>query len=173
MDDGGGLMISAEALSVLKFLNLRPKRTLRAILWTTEEFGLWGVQEYIKKHKNELDNFNAVFESDIGTFRPLGLDFSGSGNAGCIIQEVLKLLAPINATEFRSMPEVGSDIGYFIQKGVPGISLNTENSKYFWFHHSQGDTMTVENADELDLCTAVWTVSSYVIADLSVSLPRN
>jgi carboxypeptidase Q len=172
MDDGGGMIISQEALALLRFLELRPRRTLRSILWTTEEFGLIGVQQYIKQHAEDMNNFVTVFESDIGTFRPVGLDFSGTDDAGCILQEVLKLLSPVNATEYRKLPEVGSDIGYFIEKGVPGVSLNTERSKYFWYHHSEGDTMTVENSDELDLCTAVWTVASYVIADLSVTLPR-
>jgi len=173
MDDAGGAFISAEALALLKFLKLKPKRTLRSILWTGEEFGLIGVQQYVNQHRNELDQFNAVFESDIGTFDPLGLDFSGSAKAGCIVQEVLKLLEPINATMFRALPEVGSDIGFFIQKGVPGLSLNNKNSQYFWYHHSGGDTMTVESADSLDLCLVVWATTSYVLADLSVPLPRN
>lgn len=119
-----------------------------------------------------MNKFATVFESDIGTFKPLGLDFSGSDEAGCILQEVLKLMKPINATMYRKQAEVGSDIGYFIEKGVPGVSLNTENSRYFYYHHSEGDTMTVENPVELDLCTAVWATASYVLADLSVTLPR-
>jgi len=172
MDDGGGALISVEALAVLKYLGLTPRRTLRAILWTSEEMGLVGVQDYVKKHEGDLENFKAVFESDIGTFKPLGLDFSGTAEAGCVVQEVLKLFQPINATTFRASPEVGSDIGYFIQKGVPGLSLNTDNAKYFYFHHSEGDMMTVENSEELDLCTAVWAAAAYVIADLSVELPR-
>lgn len=172
MDDGGGMMISAEALAVLKYLNLRPRRTLRTILWTSEEFGLVGVQEYIRKHANEMNKLVATFESDIGTFKPLGLDFSGTVEAGCIVQEILKLMEPINATMYRRQAEVGSDIGYFIEKGIPGISLNTQNDRYFWFHHSNGDMLTLENEDELDTSLAVWTVASYVISDLSVKLPR-
>jgi len=172
MDDGGGMIISQEALALLKFLDLRPRRTLRSILWTTEELGLVGVQGYIKQHAAEMDKFVTVFESDIGTFKPVGLDFSGTDEAGCILKEVLKLLLPINATMYRKLPEVGSDIGYFIEKGIPGVSLNTQNSQYFWYHHSEGDTMTVESKGDLDLCTAVWALSSYVIADLSVTLPK-
>jgi carboxypeptidase Q len=64
----------------------------RAILWTTEEFGLIGVQEYVKRHDAEMDKFVTVFESDIGTFRPLGLDFSGTDEAGCILQVIFLLL---------------------------------------------------------------------------------
>jgi len=172
MDDGGGVFITVEALALLHHLNLRPKRTLRGILWTAEEPGLWGVQDYIKKHSKELERFKAVFESDIGTFKPKGLDFSGTTEAACIVQQVLQLLSPIGATTLRRMPEVGSDIGYFIKKGVPGLSLNNENEKYFYYHHSEADTMTVENADELDMCTALWAITSFVLADLSVELPR-
>lgn len=170
MDDGGGAFISAEAVAVLRFLKLQPRRTIRAILWTSEELGLIGAQQYATRHLSEMGNFIAAFESDIGTFKPLGLDFAGSESSGCIVKEVLKLLAPINATTFRAQSDVGSDIGVFIRQGVPGLSLNNDNEKYFWYHHSEGDTMTVENADELDLCTAVWAVASYVIADLTHSL---
>jgi carboxypeptidase Q len=173
MDDGGGAFISFEALALLKYLGLKPRRTLRTILWTAEEPGLWGVQDYIKKHEVELDKFKAVFESDIGTFKPLGLDFTGSFESGCLVQEVLKILAPINATQFRSLPGVGSDIGYFEDKGIPGFSINTENSNYFWYHHTEADTMVAQNPNEMDLCTAVWAVSSYVFADMSATLPRN
>ncbi|CAG7833050.1 unnamed protein product, partial [Allacma fusca] len=116
MDDGGGMIISAQALALVKYLNLNARRTLRSILWTGEEFGLIGAQSYVESHRNELDKFKAVFESDIGTFKPLGLDFAGTFEAGCIVQEVLKLLTPIQASKFRQQDDVGSDIYYFIQK---------------------------------------------------------
>ena len=172
LDDGGGMFISAQALSLLRFLDLKPRRTLRAILWTAEEFGLIGVQRYVNDHRNELEKFKAVFESDIGTFKPLGLDFAGTVEAGCIVQEVLKLLAPINATKFRKQDDVGSDIYYFLAQNVPGLSLNNANDKYFYYHHTEADTMTVLDSDNLDLCVAVWATASYVLADLSVELPR-
>lgn len=75
MDDGGGMMISYKALDILAKLNLRAKRTVRAALWTSEEFGLYGVQQYFKDHKHELSNFKVVMESDLGTFKPLGLSY--------------------------------------------------------------------------------------------------
>lgn len=91
MDDGGGAMISWKAIEFLKDMGLRPKRTIRAILWTGEEQGIMGADYYMKKHKPmEQEEFNFFFESDIGTFEPRGLDFSGNEAAGCIIQEILK-----------------------------------------------------------------------------------
>lgn len=53
-----------------------------------------------------------------------------------------------------------------------GASLRDDLSKYFWFHHSQGDTMTVQDPNQMNLCAAVWTVVSYVIADMEEMLPR-
>lgn len=91
MDDGGGAMISWKAVEFLKAMNLRPKRTIRAILWTSEEQGMIGAHQYMEAHKgNEKEEFNFFMESDIGTFDPIGLDFSGNSDASCILKEVLK-----------------------------------------------------------------------------------
>jgi carboxypeptidase Q len=174
MDDGGGCFISIEALSLLKSLNLRPKRTLRAIMWTGEEIGLhyWGSMDYQRHHADEMKNIIAAFESDGGTFTPKGLDFAGSEEAGCIVNEILKLLAPISATEYKMYDYVSTDIYYMIAAGIPGLSLNNENDQYFWYHHTEADTMSMMDAEQLDKGTAVWAVASYIIADLSIPLPR-
>lgn len=91
MDDGGGAMISWKALEFLKDMGLRPRRTIRTILWTGEEQGIMGANYYMNEHKpREKEEFNFFFESDIGTFEPRGLDFSGNSDAECILKEVLK-----------------------------------------------------------------------------------
>lgn len=91
MDDGGGAMISWKAVEFLKAMGLRAKRTIRAILWTSEEQGLVGAQEYMNAHKStEKEEFNFFMESDMGTFEPTGLDFTGTADAECIIKEILK-----------------------------------------------------------------------------------
>lgn len=91
MDDGGGAMISWKAVEFLNAMGLRPRRTIRSILWTSEEQGLLGAQNYLENHKaNEKEEFNFFMESDIGTFEPTGLDFSGNADGACIIKEILK-----------------------------------------------------------------------------------
>lgn len=170
MDDGGGMMISWFVPVVLNILKLKPKRTIRAILWTAEEPGLVGAQAYLKKHMNELDNINFIMESDEGTFKPLGLDIAGSPKARCIVKEVLKQFTPINKITNSGYP--GSDIVIFVQKRVPGASLLNENERYFWYHHSEGDTMNVQNMKDVVDCAAFWAAFSFVIADLSVDIPR-
>ncbi|XP_065126166.2 carboxypeptidase Q-like [Paramisgurnus dabryanus] len=171
MDDGGGAIISWEALSLIRDLGLRPKRTLRAVMWSAEEPGGVGAAQYFERHKTNISNFDLVMESDLGTFRPVGLQFTGSDKARAIMQEVMKLLAPINVTSLEREGE-GTDINMWMQAGVPGASLHTADQRYFWFHHSDGDTMSVQDPEEMNLCSAVWAVVAYVVADLEEMLPR-
>lgn len=170
MDDGGGMMISYKAVDILNKLNLRARRTIRAVLWTSEEFGLIGAQQYFKDHKHELDKFKVVMESDLGTFKPTGLSIiNASPLARCVVNEVLSLTEKIGTTKLDSQYE-GSDIEVFTDSGVMGLSLANENSKYFYYHHTSGDSITLEDPDDLDKSTILWAVTSYVLADLSIDL---
>lgn len=120
MDDGGGAFISWEALSLIKDLGLRPKRTLRLVLWTAEEQGGIGASQYYQLHKVNISNYSLVMESDSGTFLPTGLQFTGSEKARAIMEEVMSLLQPLNITQVFSDGE-GADINFWIQAGVPGM----------------------------------------------------
>uniref|UniRef100_A0A3Q4B2G2 Carboxypeptidase Q n=1 Tax=Mola mola TaxID=94237 RepID=A0A3Q4B2G2_MOLML len=171
MDDGGGAMISWEALSLIKDLGLCPRRTLRTVLWTAEEQGGVGSQQYYNLHEAEVSNFNLVMESDTGTFAPVALRFNGNDAAQKVMEEVVKLLAPINLTTLEGNAE-GLDIEPWMQAGVPGASIHVEDSRYFLFHHSEGDTMSVQDPREMNLCSALWAAVAYVVADLKEMLPR-
>lgn len=172
MDDGGGLFVSWAAPVILKRLNLIPKRTIRAIFWTAEELGLVGAYAYEKAHRHESHNINFIMESDEGTFAPLGLAVGGNQKTRCIVAEILKLFQSINASTVVEDDSPGSDITVFTSKGIPGASLHNDNAKYFWFHHTEGDTMNVETPENLDLGAAFWTAVAYIIADLSIDIPR-
>lgn len=175
MDDGGGAFIAWKSLHLLKRINVKPpKRTIRAILWTAEEQGIVGAAEYEKQHKShEQEEFNFFIESDMGTFTPLGLDFSGNKQSECIFREILKLMTPLNATQFNSPIDAGPDIERWANRGFPSASLITQNEKYFYYHHSAGDSMLVENSDDLDKNTALFAAAAYIIADLSVDMPKD
>ena len=170
MDDGGGMMIAYRALDVLSKLGLRARRTMRAVLWTSEEFGLVGARQYFESHKAELDNFKAVIESDEGTFVPQGFGFRNLGRLGqCAMWQLLNLTQRTHAFELTSRFE-GSDIELFTDKGVPGLSLLNQNSQYFYFHHTSGDSMTVEDRESLDRATALFAAATYVLAQLDLDL---
>ncbi|XP_076638894.1 carboxypeptidase Q-like [Colletes latitarsis] len=172
MDDGGGAFISWHALRLLKQLNYQPRRTIRMIMWTAEELGIIGARYYIKSHKAEEKNLQFVMESDMGTFMPLGLEFTGTEQVKCILERIMRLLSPMGQMKLRN-PHAGPDIESWVNAGVPGGSLWTQNEKYFYYHHSNADTILVENSDALDRGTALFAAVSYVLADLSIDLPRN
>lgn len=174
MDDGGGAYIARFATTFLAQMGLRPRRTLRSILWTAEEQGIVGAQEYMAQHKaREKEEFNFFIESDMGTFDPIGMDFSGNAEAKCIFNEVIKLLEPLNATQTASPQDAGPDIEMWTNRGFPGASLMNRNSDYFIYHHSEADSMLVEDKGCLDRGAAAFAVTAYVIADLSIDLPKD
>ncbi|KAK0079634.1 hypothetical protein PV325_001001 [Microctonus aethiopoides] len=180
MDDGGGAFASWCSVVLLKKLNLRPKRTIRqvqiqhllAIMWTAEEMGIVGAQYYIKQHKKDIKDLQFVMESDIGTFLPLGWEASGSREVICILKRITKLLSsmtPLNVKE----PNSGPDIEEWTNAGVPGASLWNKNNRYFWFHHSEGDTMNIESPKNLDMATALFAATAYILADINLDLSQN
>ena len=121
-----------------------------------------------------MNKISIALESDGGTWAPLGLFVSDQNPpALCIVNEVLKLIKPLNASRIR-FPNTGNgtDVDILIPLGVPVGYLDDKADKYFYFGHSRGDTITVLNSQDLDLCTAVWAVVSYVFASIDQMLPR-
>jgi carboxypeptidase Q len=166
MDDGGGSVAAWEAVRLMKQLGLRPRRTVRVVLWTNEENGGRGALAYRDSHAEQLDKHVLAMESDNGAFAPHGFRFSGPDSAFAAAQKIAALLEPIGAgkmTREQDSPE--ADIGPLVERGVPGIGLDVDRTKYFWFHHSEGDTLDKLDPAELGRCVAAMAVMAYVAAD--------
>jgi carboxypeptidase Q len=173
MDDGGGAVAAWEAVRLMHQLGLRPRRTVRVVLWTNEENGGRGAMAYRDSHSAELEKHVLAIESDNGTFSPLGFRFSGSEVALAQGQEVGVLLEPIGAGKvIKEDQSPEADIAPLVERGVPGMGLDVERGRYFWYHHSEGDTLDKVDPAELARCVAALAVMAYVVADLPESLPR-
>jgi carboxypeptidase Q len=171
MDDGGGAVISWQVLSTLKKLGIRPKRTIRFVGWACEEFGGIGAYQYYLAHALNASKFSLVMESDLGVFKAQGIQFTGAPEGKEIFAEIVKFLKPIDADLVTDGGE-GTDIGPWMAVGVPGVSLANQDERYFWYHHSNGDMLTVLNEKDVASCAATWTVSSFLVANLDQMLPR-
>ena len=77
-DDGGGCVAAWHAVKLIKDLGLKPKRTIRAVMWTNEENGLRGGDAYRDNYFDVLDDHILAMESDAGVFKPSGFGFTGS-----------------------------------------------------------------------------------------------
>jgi carboxypeptidase Q len=171
MDDAGGSVAAWEAVRLLHELGMRPRRTVRVVLWTNEENGLRGGTAYRDQHRDDLDNHILAVESDAGVFKPLGFGFSGSDEAYALLQQVGSLLDRIGAGDIRRGGG-GADIGPIMELGVPGAGLNVDGTRYFWYHHSDADTIDKLDAHEFNECVAALAVLAFVIADMPERLPR-
>lgn len=171
MDDAGGCVAAWQALNLIKTLGLRPKRTIRVVLWTNEENGTQGGKQYAVTHAAEVDNHILAIESDGGVFSPEGFGFGGSEEALYILRNISKLLQPVGADSIFEGGG-GADIGPLMKKGVPGMGLRVEGSKYFWYHHTNADTWDILNLDEFNRCVASMAVMAFVVADMENILPR-
>ena len=171
MDDAGGCVAAWEAVRLLKRLGLRPRRTIRVVLWTNEENGLRGALAYRDRYRGELDRHVLAIESDAGVFRPEGFGFTGSPEALALVRAVARLLEPIGADRVWEGGG-GADISPLMREGVPGRGLRVDGSRYFWYHHTDADTIDKLDPHELNLCIAALAVMAYVIADLPEPLPR-
>jgi carboxypeptidase Q len=173
MDDGGGSVAAWEAVRLIHDLGLRPRRTVRVVLWTNEENGGRGAQAYRDAHAAELAKHVLAIESDNGTFEPHGFRFSGTDPALGRARQVGTLLQRVGATVVAKETESPeADIAPLVERGVPGMGLDVDRSRYFWFHHSDGDTLDKVDPAELGRCVAALAVMAYVIADLPDALPR-
>jgi carboxypeptidase Q len=171
IDDGGGVLSAWEAVRLMHTLRLRPRRTVRVVLWTNEENGLRGARNYAERHRPELPRHVVAIESDRGVFQPTGFTFKGGQQAKEIIAQVGALLGPLRADQL-SPGGGGADVAQLAPAGVPVMELTVEDSKYFWFHHTTADTPDKVNPKELSRCAAAMAVMAYVVADLPESLPR-
>lgn len=171
MDDGGGCVAAWEAVRLMHALGLRPRRTVRVVLWTNEENGLRGADSYREAHFDELDDHILAIESDAGVFKPHGFGFSGSDAAYGIVREIGTLLERIGAGAF-TRGGGGADIGPIMREGVPGMGLHVDEEKYFWYHHTEADTIDKLDPREMAECVAALAVMAYVVADLPERLPR-
>jgi carboxypeptidase Q len=172
MDDGAGCVMTWQALTLVKRLGLRPRRTLRVVLFTNEENGLRGGLAYRDAHLAELKDHVAALESDSGGFRPLGFGFSGGEAARATVRAIGGLLEPLQATRVEDEGG-GADIGPLAKAGgVPTLSLDVDGERYFAYHHTPADTLERLEPEHLAQGAAAVAVMGYVLADLEQRLPR-
>jgi len=170
-DDGGGCIIAWEAVRLMKELGLRPRRTIRVVLYTNEENGLRGGNAYRDAHRAELQKHILAIESDSGTYRPqgFGLAAAAPAQARANLQEIAKLLTGIRSN--RIAPNGGgADIGPIVREGVVGASLDVDSTHYFDIHHTPADTLDKIDPQDLALCVATLAVMAYTVADMQEPL---
>ncbi|HAB16913.1 MAG TPA: M20/M25/M40 family metallo-hydrolase [Verrucomicrobiota bacterium] len=171
-DDAGGCIAAWEAVRLMKQLQLRPRRTVRLVMWTNEESGLAGAKAYRETHREELGRHIAGIESDNGTFPPAGFGFTGSDAGGEIIRGILGFLGETLDAGAFTLGGQDADLTPLIAGGVPALGLRMKPNNYLWVHHSEADTVDKVAPADLGRCTAALAVMAFALADWETPLPR-
>jgi carboxypeptidase Q len=166
IDDAGGCIVTWEALRLLVALGIRPRRTVRLVLFTNEENGLRGGLAYRDRHRDDLPNHVLMLESDTGVFRPHGFGFTGPPEARATVEGIAGLLRGIDA--HRVGPSGGgADIGPSVQAArIPAMSLDVEQADYFLYHHTPADTVDKFEPLEVAKCAGAVAVMAWTVAEL-------
>ncbi len=169
-DDAGGCVAAWETARLLMQLELRPRRTIRVVLFTNEENGLRGGLDYRTRYAGSLDRHVLMIESDLGVSAPSGFGFSGNDTARAQVRTIAALLAPIGAA--RVGPSGGgADIGPSVAAArIPAMSPEVDSSEYFVVHHTEADTVERIDPAEMARHVAALAAMTYVVADMPMRL---
>ena len=171
-DDGVGCIVTWEAARLMAALGLRPRRTVRVVLFTNEENGLRGALAYRDAHLAHAAQHVLALESDIGVFDPIRLGFTGSDRARHLMADAVDLLRPMGLPPL-GVGGGGADIAPIAQAGqVPMMALTGDAERYFQIHHTPADT--VERIAPAEVATAAAAIAAvaWVAAEMPERLPR-
>jgi carboxypeptidase Q len=171
-DNGTGSMVVLEAARTLAKLNLKPKRTIRFVLFSGEEEGLVGSKMYVETHKNDLDKISGILVHDTGTGRVLTLGLHDNYQDREIVDQVLAPLRELKLLEPSMMRSGGTDHKSFDDAGVPGFWSIQDGAEYNKTHHSQSDTFDKAWKDDLNQGAQVLAAWAFNTAQLPAMLPR-
>jgi hypothetical protein len=162
-DDGAGCIHVIEAIRILKELNIRPRRTIRAVMFANEENGLRGGKAYAAVERpNEIHL--AAIESDVGGFAPTGFTVQGTKDQLNRIAPWSYLFTPMEADRITNGGS-GADISPLVDKGVLTIGLRERTERYFEYHHAETDVIGGVNERELQLGACALAIMAWILAE--------
>jgi 6-phosphogluconolactonase len=174
-DNGTGSCVVLEAARVLGKLakeGIRPRRTIRFVLFTGEEQGLHGSRNYVESHRDELPKCSMALVHDTGTGKVTELTLSGEAAAQPILDPELVSLKEIGLKGTNLGTIGGSDHNSFTRVGVPGFCFRQDLAEYRLTHHSQSDTLDKAREPDLIQGAQSMAVIALRVANLPQLLPR-
>jgi hypothetical protein len=171
-DNGTGSSVVLETARILAKSGVKPKRTIRFILFTGEEQGLYGSRAYVDQHKDEMAKASMCIVHDTGTGKVTGVGLQGFKAVKPILDAELVALKELGGFDINLRSMGGSDHQSFDRAGVPGFAFQQDMSEYRFTHHSQSDTF--DKAHEADLIQGAqaMAVLALRVANLKDLLPR-
>jgi carboxypeptidase Q len=171
-DNGTGSMVVLEAARILAQSGLKPKRSIRFVLFSGEEQGLLGSRAYAETHADRADSTQAVLVLDNGTGAITGQALQGRDDLEGLWHQLLAPVAALGADSVREATKSGTDHLSFLPYGIPGFNFDQLSRGYNHTHHSQSDTYDKAIPGDLKQAAAVMAVTTFELANLPEQLPR-
>lgn len=167
-DDGAGVVQSMDVLRLLKESGVRPKRSIRVVLFMNEENGLRGGKKYAEVAKQKNENHVFALESDSGGFTPRGFSFDCNDASFNQVLSWKPLFKPYLIHYFEKGGS-GADVGPLKTETNVLAGLRPDSQRYFDHHHASNDTFDAVNKRELELGAATMTALVYLFDKYGVN----
>lgn len=164
LDNGCNAALVIDALRAIKGSGLRPRRSMRFILFSGEEEGLIGSRLYAADHRSELDRIAGVVIFDSGTGKVTGFSTGGRKDTIAAAQTMLVPLGQIEALKLAPTAEAGTDHFDFMLEGVPTFVADQEESNYLVNYHAVSDTYDKVDFPQLKKHVAEGAVFAFSLA---------
>jgi carboxypeptidase Q len=171
-DNGTGSMATLEAARIIARSGVKPKRTIRFILFTGEEQGLIGSRKYAETHAAEADSIQAVIVLDNGVGAITGQALQGRPDLYGLWRSLLAPVRSLNADTVTDAMKGGTDHLSFLPYGVPGFNFNQITRGYNHTHHSQSDTWDKAIDWDLRQASTVMAITAVELANLNGMISR-
>lgn len=163
-DDGAGCVQSIEVIRALKASGIKPKRTVRAVLFMNEENGLKGGITYADSAKAKKEKHILAIETDAGGFSPRGIGLNMEASKKKQIQRFRNIFLPYGVYDFEG-EEGGADISPMSKDGIPTSGLRPDSQRYFDYHHTNADVFEAVNHRELKLGAVALSALVYLVSE--------
>jgi carboxypeptidase Q len=170
LDNGCNAALVIAAARAIKESGLRPRRTIRFVLFSGEEEGFQGSRAYVQQHRAELDRVRAMMVVDDGVGRITGFSLSGRSDVLDPLKEVLMPLSAFGIAQLSLSGSLGTDNVDFMLEGVPTLIADQEPANYMQNYHASSDTFDKVDLHQLAQNVAVAAVIAYGIADRTAPL---
>ncbi|MBI3131118.1 MAG: M20/M25/M40 family metallo-hydrolase [Acidobacteria bacterium] len=172
-DNGTGVTAVMEAFRALAAQKVKPKRTIRVVLFSGEEQGLYGSKAYVKAHAAELARHQAVLVEDSGTAPIKGWNLQGREDARALMAKATADANDLGVRELSLETALDSDHAPFLPEGVPAFFARKDFDEYIKVtHHSQVDTFDHAKPEELLQNAQALAATAWGLANLDERLPQ-
>lgn len=165
VDDGAGVGIVMAAAKLLKD-TLQPRRTVRIVLFGSEEVGLVGARAYAEQHADELDRHIVAAESDFGAGKIWQFQTRVAEDKLPLARAIGELLRSLGIGPGNNEANGGPDVGVLRAAGVPVVSLRQNGWDYFDLHHTPNDTFDKIDPEQLAQNVAAYATFIYLVAEM-------